>query len=404
MRIAFIHPRFPSAEGTGATHSATQIVTGLADAGHDVCVYCAREPEKNMVTNGMEVRHLSGNSNHPHTDTGLNKEVIAHLDELQKYDIVHSYLTPLIPSIARVGKSSGVGTVVTLNAYGGVCAKNDLLYRDHKQCRSKSIRKCLSCITRSGYNSDHGYLYQTTSQLFSLRLIKNGEERLKYLDVFQALSPHIKKIYSDFGYQGQKIEVIPNILDVRFDVENKTNFTEPFKLLYVGALKESKGVDRLVEVFSQVAEQRNVTLTIVGDGPLKKTVSRQIKEKGFRNEIEVMGQVPYGDLPAIYAAHDVFLYPGRWDEPFGRVFLEAMGTGTSIVSTDIGSVEEIIESAGIVTEESIDDLVDGVLSVLDSDTLQTLSKAGKQRIDMYRQSEIIPQFEKLYQTAIHRGG
>jgi hypothetical protein len=42
MRIAFIHLSAPSAEGTGATHSATQIVYGLADLGHEVDAYCPR--------------------------------------------------------------------------------------------------------------------------------------------------------------------------------------------------------------------------------------------------------------------------------------------------------------------------------------------------------------------------
>ncbi|AKH97427.1 glycosyl transferase family 1 [Halanaeroarchaeum sulfurireducens] len=40
MHIGFIHPSYPSAEGTGATHSATQIVYGLAEAGHNIDVYC----------------------------------------------------------------------------------------------------------------------------------------------------------------------------------------------------------------------------------------------------------------------------------------------------------------------------------------------------------------------------
>jgi hypothetical protein len=67
MQIAFIHPRFPSAEGTGATHSATQIVTGLADAGHDITVYCLEEPDKGAEISGLKLRHLSGHSKHPHT-------------------------------------------------------------------------------------------------------------------------------------------------------------------------------------------------------------------------------------------------------------------------------------------------------------------------------------------------
>jgi archaellum biogenesis ATPase FlaH len=44
MEIAFIHPSWPGDEGTGATYTATQIVTGLAERGHDVTVYCTEKP------------------------------------------------------------------------------------------------------------------------------------------------------------------------------------------------------------------------------------------------------------------------------------------------------------------------------------------------------------------------
>lgn len=77
MHIAFIHPSFPSAEGTGATHSATQIVTGLSEAGHDIDVYCAAEPQPDDISSNLELYHLSGESRHPHTNTKLNREVRA---------------------------------------------------------------------------------------------------------------------------------------------------------------------------------------------------------------------------------------------------------------------------------------------------------------------------------------
>jgi glycosyltransferase involved in cell wall biosynthesis len=400
MRIAFIHPRFPSAEGTGATHSATQIVTGLADAGHDIRVYCPRQPEKGAKTSDLELRYLTGDSRHPHTNTRLNKEVISRVDELQEFDIVHSYLMSLIPSVAHVGEDPSVKTVVTLNAYGGTCAKNDLQYLNREQCQSKSTHKCLNCIARTGFNSDNGYLYKSASQLLSLRLINTGEKNLEHIDGFQALTPHVKESYVGFGYNPEKVSVIPNVLDDKFKIEHQSDFLEPIRLLYVGSLKRSKGVDRLVKTYSQVRDRsdQEVRLTIVGDGELRDLIEQESAERGLSEQIDVTGRIPNNELPEMYSNHDIFLYPGKWNEPFGRIFLEAMAAGTPIVSTDVGSVKDIIGDAGVVTESSIEGLVDGVLSIFDTEELQKHSQAGRKRINNYRSTRIIPKFEDLYRS------
>ena len=402
MRIAFIHPRYPSSEGTGAAHSATQIVNGLV-ADHDVSVYCARSPPEEMQPTQYDLYELTGNSRHPHTDTRLNKEVRARKEELQKYDIVHSYLMRLIPSIAAVGKDSGVKTIVTLNAYGGTCARNDLLYKGQEDCQCKSIGKCVNCIVQSkANNSVYSYLYALASRGFSLRLIIKGENQLEYIDGYQALSPHMKDRYSSFEYKLNKINIIPNILDTQFDIEHKSDFKERFRFLYVGSLRKSKGADRLIGVFNRISEQskKDVSLTIIGDGKLKSKIQQQVKQANLSSTVNVEGKVPYNELPNVYARHDIFLYPGRWDEPFGRVFLEAMAAGTPIVSTDVGSVSGIIGNSGIVTKRSKSALADAAISMLDPQELRKYSKAGKERANYYKSSNIVPQFETMYQEIL----
>ncbi|MDB2265755.1 glycosyltransferase family 4 protein [Halorubrum ezzemoulense] len=402
MRIAFIHPRYPFSDGTGATYSATQIVNGLTAAGHDVCVYCPEEPDKNAQNSNFELRHLTGNSNHPHTMTRLNREVLSRKDEFCEFDIVHSYLMRLMPSIGEIGRDIDTGTVVTLNAYGGVCAKNDLLYRDETQCTRKSTLRCLDCILRSGHDTDRSYLYETTSQTFSLRLISQGENLRQHIDAYQALSSHVKETYTSFGFDSEKIKVIPNILDEKFDIDHSSDFTEPIKLLYVGYLKHSKGVDRLPEILSKLNKksEKEFELTIVGDGELRRSIEQACSQKGLTGSVEFTGQIPNEELPTVYAEHDIFLYPGRWDEPFGRIFLEAMAAGTPVVATDIGSVKEIIGNAGVVTEQSIPGLVDGIISIVDDSELQNHSEQAKKNVCEYKRSSVIPQFEDLYTSLV----
>jgi len=402
MRIAFIHPRYPFSDGTGATYSATQIVSGLAASGHEVCVYCTREPDEKARNSNLELRHLTGNSRHPHTMTRLNREVSSRVDEFREFDVVHSYLMRLIPSMGEIGRKTDSGTVVTLNAYGGVCAKNDLLHRDETKCKRKSTSRCLDCIARSRLNTDTSYIYGTASRVLSLRLINRGERVRQHIDGYQALSTHVKNTYSDFGFDREKIETIPNILDEKFEVKHKSDFTQPFNLLYVGYLKHSKGVDRLLEVVSELNTRTNkqFKLTIVGDGELRGSIEQERLERGLTDVVELTGQISNDELPEVYADHDIFLYPGRWDEPFGRIFLEAMAAGMPIVTTDIASVTEIIGKAGVVTENSVNGLIEGVTSIAETKELQIRSMDGKKKVCEYKMQSVISQFEELYRLAI----
>ncbi|MDB2253511.1 glycosyltransferase family 4 protein [Halorubrum ezzemoulense] len=401
MRIAFIHPRFPSAEGTGATHSATQIVDGLANAGHDICVYCPDSPESRSDRSNIQLRHLTGNSSHPHTNTRLNKEVSSRLAELRGFDIVHSYLTPLIPSIAQIGESSSVKTFVTLNAYGGTCAKNDLLYRDQKQCQSKSTLKCMNCISRTGFDSESGYLYETASELLNLRLINSGERRLEHIDGFRAPSAHVRDNYVQFGYDADKIAVIPHPVDEDFIIPHESNFSEPYKLLYVGGLEKHKGADKLIPILSSLAHTDvKFTLTVVGTGSLEEKIRKQAQAENVANLINFRGFVPNKALPKVYASHDCFVYPGIWEEPLARVYLESLAAGTPIVTSEYGTIGEIVGDAGQLTDGSVDGFRDAILEIADSETLNAKSEAANEQVTNFDRSQVIEDIEKLYTDVV----
>ena len=102
--------------------------------------------------------------------------------------------------------------------------------------------------------------------------------------------------------------------------------------LYVGRLhRRQKGLDDLVSAFRRLqAEQgQPVSLLLVGDGPDEATLRSATRDlagvvfAGFR-------QKP--DLPRLYAAADVFVFPTLGD-PYGLVVDEAMAAGLPVIST-----------------------------------------------------------------------
>jgi glycosyltransferase involved in cell wall biosynthesis len=288
--------------------------------------------------------------------------------------------------------------VVTLNAYAAVCPKNDLRYLDRRRCTSNGTFKCARCSAQTSDGSGiRSAAYRTAGRLWNLRIVKRIQRCHDAIDGYHALSPHVKRTYDEFGFDASRIRVVPNILDPAFETPHRSAFTEPYRLLYVGSLGHRKGVDRLPRLVRTLRDQSvDVTLTVVGTGELQDRLDDRVSTAGLADAVDLRGHVPYERLPGVYADHDLFVYPGRWDEPFGRVFLEAMAAGTPVVSTDVGSVAEIVGDAGTVTGQSMSALADAVRSMLDERTLAQKSRVGKGRVDAYRSMEVIPQFETLY--------
>ncbi|GAB7010785.1 hypothetical protein JCM31271_27280 [Halorubrum trueperi] len=137
-------------------------------------------------------------------------------------------------------------------------------------------------------------------------------------------------------------------------------------------------------------------MTIVGDGPMMKGLKRETKRTGTTDCIEFRGHVPYEELPKIYAAHDLFVYTGVWEEPFGRIFLESLCAGTPVVGTNVGAVAEIIGDAGSTTDPDPEALVKKIVQVLSTDTLNRFAANTKQSVQQYSRDTVEPLLEEFY--------
>jgi glycosyltransferase involved in cell wall biosynthesis len=102
-----------------------------------------------------------------------------------------------------------------------------------------------------------------------------------------------------------------------------------WSLLYVGRPDRRKGIDVALAALDHLPPQ--ATLTIAGAG--------QVDDGG---RVRALGRVPQSDLPYVYAAADAVLFPSRWEEPWGRVPLEAMGLGRPVVATARGGSAEYL--------------------------------------------------------------
>ena len=72
---------------------------------------------------------------------------------------------------------------------------------------------------------------------------------------------------------------------------------------------------------------------------------------GLASFVTFSGRISYTDMPAIHRLADIFVLPSIptpiWEEQFGMVLVESMASGKAVVSTQSGSIPEVVGDAGV---------------------------------------------------------
>lgn len=151
--------------------------------------------------------------------------------------------------------------------------------------------------------------------------------------------------------------------------------------LYVGRLSEVKNLSLLISVFNDLPQ---LTLTIIGEGPLMKELKQIAKEN-----IYFLGSINNSELSRYYMGNDVFILPSII-EPWGLVVEEALNNGTPvIVSSQVGCAESIVEpySSGIVFESgSKEGLFNAVIQMCNVDSYN-LFRRNVSKMDFMERSK-----------------
>lgn len=161
----------------------------------------------------------------------------------------------------------------------------------------------------------------------------------------------------------------------------------------VSRLMPRKGQDSLIRALPRIRERagRDVALLIVGGGPYRKDLQGLVDQMGLGSDVVITGGVPWEELPAHYAAGDVFAMPcrtrqGGWDvEGLGIVYLEASATALPVVSGDSGGAPDAVqegETGFIVGGRDQDALVARVSQLLtDPDLAAAMGRAGREWVE-----------------------
>ena len=172
-------------------------------------------------------------------------------------------------------------------------------------------------------------------------------------------------------------------------------------ILYVGRLEERKGVHTLLKAFGQIATSRGLNLTLVGTGEDKYVgyLNDIIHEYHVESRVTFMGQIPREELAAVFASHDIFVFPSEWEEPFSLTLIMALASGIPVIGTLTGGSKEIlnpgINSLTYAPGDSVG-LVEQIDCLLSNDELRTaLTKQARQDVKQFSLTTMVDNIEKF---------
>lgn len=152
-------------------------------------------------------------------------------------------------------------------------------------------------------------------------------------------------------------------------------------LITVNFLHPRKRLDLFLRTVARVAAvQRDTAALVVGSGPEEAALDQLASELGLENVVRLTGFVPDDELPAYYAASDVYLHTARL-ESFGLSVLEASAAGLPVVSVNEGGPREIIAhgESGLLVEPTAEALAGSVVALLNDEPRRAAMGAAAAR-------------------------
>jgi glycosyltransferase involved in cell wall biosynthesis len=177
--------------------------------------------------------------------------------------------------------------------------------------------------------------------------------------------------------------------------------------LYMGRLAHEKSLDVVIRVFAQLHEKRPSTrLWLVGDGPARGALEKQVAEAGLSGAATFFGFVDRSTLRDFVASARLFLFASL-TETQGLVLLEAQAGGLPVVAVRASGVDEAVnhEVTGYMVEPGDEDaMLAGALRLLeDRELYKRFSQAAEKWSAGFSIEQMGAALVSTYQRAIELG-
>ena len=176
---------------------------------------------------------------------------------------------------------------------------------------------------------------------------------------------------------------------------------QPF-ILSVGTIQPRKNYQRLLQALAQIDPAYR--LVIAGSkGWYYETIFAEVKKLGLADRVYLPDFVADADLPALYSAASLFVYPSLY-EGFGLPVLEAMACATPVIVSNRSSLPEVVGTAGLLVDPlAVEAMAATIAEVLANQDLQRqLVQNGLIQAAKFTWHDTVVRLLNLYQSILGR--
>ncbi len=248
------------------------------------------------------------------------------LNDKQQFDIIHHVTWGSLwwgSPLWRIGKPFVFGPI----GGGQVTPK---AFRNHYQHMGRlSLFRDWAMDRLLRWN----YLARSTVRHAALVLATNRETK----DKARSLGARSVKLFLDTSLPKESISSCPP----------SRSPSSPTRFLWVGRILPRKGLKLCLEALADISSQLDVSLTILGDGPLGPQVPNWIAELKLEHRCTWRGHVSWNEVRKAYREHDVFVFSSLRDS-FGSQLLEAAAWGLPIICLDHQGARDFLPSGATI--------------------------------------------------------
>jgi glycosyltransferase involved in cell wall biosynthesis len=194
----------------------------------------------------------------------------------------------------------------------------------------------IPCRIAHSHLSDLGFDIKLPFRLYARFILKNTPNK------FFACSKNAGKWL--FGYKiadSKEMKVLNNAVNtsefkfnktIRNNIRNELGFKEELVIGHIGRFNKQKNHDFLIDIFHALhQENRNAKLLLVGDGHLRPSIEKKIKNLGLTSNVKLLGV--RSDISDLMQAMDLFIFPSLF-EGLPVVLVEAQAAGLKCLVSD----------------------------------------------------------------------
>lgn len=317
-----------------------------------------------------------------------------------------SYFDKLIPALWR-----GKGMVRDINKHVQLFhgLSNELPFGIH----TINVKKVVTI---------HDLIYEFYPKQYKSNDVRIYRKKFKYAcqfaDIIIAISNSTKQDLIDvYKIPEEKIEICYQSCDQRFftsaSTSHKQNVTAKYKLhkpyfLSVGSIIERKNLMNVCKAFHDIKHKQDVQLVVIGkgNGIYKQQILSYIKKEKLESAIIFLEDLYpeseiIADLPTIYQNSIALVYPSI-KEGFGIPILEALASGTPVITSNQSSLKEAGGNAAILVNPlQQDEIEEAMCLVLNDETYRNqLIKKGYQQAQLFTNEISCKQVMQVYKNLI----